>query len=762
MKDCAKSAKGRRANICSTAFVSMEALERRELLSAFVSTTGTGNWSAIGTWATQDGGAVTHIPGAGDTVTIAGKITVDVTTTVGTGSGDVITLNASTNLGDKTLFVSAPLTVQGNILTKNKSVIDVSAGAGIDFDASAGINPKVHSAGADQINIYFHGTSASHCYFRTKVGTAGLTAYIRNDSGGYAPGNVAGTYTDFSDLNGDNTHFGLNIWPSDGATIKSLDHCTFTRVSMYLNMYQGLVTTQFTISNSIFTQTPIVSGWGGFTPYIYGKSLANLTTVSMDGKPFMQSMNNITSCVFNGAPWLDENITHNFNLWSDNLIDITNSDNGYFNSRTGVYNRTYLTCITPSASNPHISSMATNETYNQVFIDVPLGHDVDDGNMMLSNYVKNNVVKRSFALPHIGGPYPGAGSSLGFVGGTQVYYDHNTIAIGNNPGVRTDVQHGGVTGGLAEFKSNIGFALPGVLTGGSGHLIDQYALEPAYVDPVLPQNCDYNALYNTSYLMRSSSAPGAHDVDGQNPNFIDPTRDLTNYYRTHSGVTPSTVDNDVPAAMAWMIQHPELVPQMIDWVSNGYIPTNIAYKAAADNVAPTNGWIGAMEGKPVGDANLDGVTNFQDYIVLERNFGQANMGWEGGDFNNDGVVNFQDYIILERNFGTSYVSAAPAAAPMAGPADLANSVTPSGGTGLRTSTPAVGPVAPLCALNVTTTVIAASTSFSNSGPLAVPATASTGPALRAVTWPKAQKWRVPPVKGTVDTVAFDLLGAMAL
>ncbi len=74
-----------------------------------------------------------------------------------------------------------------------------------------------------------------------------------------------------------------------------------------------------------------------------------------------------------------------------------------------------------------------------------------------------------------------------------------------------------------------------------------------------------------------------------------------------------------------------------------------------------------------GDANTDGKVSFQDYIVLERNFGLSGIGWAGGDFNFDGVTNFQDYIILERNFGKTI--AAPA---LAGPAVAVLSASVSG------------------------------------------------------------------------------------
>ncbi len=743
----------------------MESLERRELLSAFVSTAGVGNWSALSTWATQDGGAVTHVPGAGDTVTINGKVTVDMATTIGTGSGDVIVLNTSANVGDKKLTIAAPLTVTGSIKFLGKSVIDVQAGAGLEFDATSGVQPRVHAPDNCVMNLYFHGTASNHSYLRTKVGTAGLPVVVTSDVS-WQPCNVAATYTDFTDVNGgpnaNGTWFqggwGLAVIPDSTALMPGIDHCVFTRSTLYANGRS----TDFTLSNSYFDQGPLAAYGDIKTEAFFVGSGGHVSLVSdgFDHCVWLETMKTITGNVFGDGTYFNPYAGTGFQTWSNNIYETTDPNGGYFHPMAGLYTRMYTICTVPDVSNPHIMGDApSNVTFDQSIWDVPTADYVDDAFMQLAG-ARNNVIQRCLSLPRMGGNYAGSGTSLGFADGVNIAYDHNVMAIGAGCGVFCDSAHGGATGGIAEFKSNIGFTLDGAVTGGS--MINELRWNsPAYNDPVLPANCDYNAKYKCDYNMPTSSTPGVHDVNGQNPNFIDPSRNLIRWYRMQPGVVAGTVDHDSQAAVDWMRTHPGNVSAMIDWIYTGFIPTNIAYKAAADNVAPTNGWIGAMEGKPVGDANLDGKTNFQDYVILERNFGQANMGWEGGDFNNDGVVNFQDYIILERNFGTSYVSSAPASAPaVASPDQLANSITPTGGTDLPASTPVVGPVAPLYMLNGTTTAASTpSTLFSTVGPVTLPTTGSTGPALRSVTWPKAQKWQLPAVKGAMDSMMVDVLGA---
>lgn len=54
-----------------------------------------------------------------------------------------------------------------------------------------------------------------------------------------------------------------------------------------------------------------------------------------------------------------------------------------------------------------------------------------------------------------------------------------------------------------------------------------------------------------------------------------------------------------------------------------------------------------------GDANLDGMVNFNDFSILQNNYDQSGCDWAQGDFNHDGVVNFNDFSILQNNYDTS-------------------------------------------------------------------------------------------------------------
>jgi hypothetical protein len=54
----------------------------------------------------------------------------------------------------------------------------------------------------------------------------------------------------------------------------------------------------------------------------------------------------------------------------------------------------------------------------------------------------------------------------------------------------------------------------------------------------------------------------------------------------------------------------------------------------------------------LGDANLDGSVNFNDFSTLQNHYGNSG-DWSAGDFNYDGTVNFNDFSLLQNNTGKS-------------------------------------------------------------------------------------------------------------
>ena len=50
------------------------------------------------------------------------------------------------------------------------------------------------------------------------------------------------------------------------------------------------------------------------------------------------------------------------------------------------------------------------------------------------------------------------------------------------------------------------------------------------------------------------------------------------------------------------------------------------------------------------DANLDGVVDYNDLLVMAQNYDQHGRWWEQGDFNDDHSVNFSDLLTLAQHY----------------------------------------------------------------------------------------------------------------
>lgn len=60
-------------------------------------------------------------------------------------------------------------------------------------------------------------------------------------------------------------------------------------------------------------------------------------------------------------------------------------------------------------------------------------------------------------------------------------------------------------------------------------------------------------------------------------------------------------------------------------------------------------WMTLMGTTP-GDADLNGIVDFTDFLALSASFGQE-AGWVAGDFDGDSLVGFSDFLLLSDNFG---------------------------------------------------------------------------------------------------------------
>jgi hypothetical protein len=127
---------------------------------------------------------------------------------------------------------------------------------------------------------------------------------------------------------------------------------------------------------------------------------------------------------------------------------------------------------------------------------------------------------------------------------------------------------------------------------------------------------------------------------------------------------------------------PDPIASIAQWIANGYYnlpgPKIISSAIAAADAASGLGYgIGYADGADgtvaglssgeieimftlLGDANLDGTVNTEDFTLFSEHLGQRGIMWDDGDFNYDETVNSEDFTSFSHNLGQTASLAATA------------------------------------------------------------------------------------------------------
>ena len=73
-------------------------------------------------------------------------------------------------------------------------------------------------------------------------------------------------------------------------------------------------------------------------------------------------------------------------------------------------------------------------------------------------------------------------------------------------------------------------------------------------------------------------------------------------------------------------------------------------------------WVEDLKGILHGDANMNGVVEFEDFLALSGAF-ETDGGWAGGDFDGSGLTDFDDFLTLSGNFGQTVTAVASVPEP---------------------------------------------------------------------------------------------------
>lgn len=541
-----------------------------------------GNWSDAGTWT---GGVV---PGNGDTVTIASghTVTVDANTTVGhsPGAGDATAAVLMT--GSVTVAAGVTFTVRGDIRKNaNGAKLTLSAGATFQFDASLAATPSTAvylmvptGHGITGTMLAAGGTTGSRCTV-TSVTTGGA-ANGRIVSGGFIQGGqVQAACTDFSNL-GSSSASSLELY-SQGTFI--LENCTLTGCGFLKTSVDIDTAATFRLLHVVMDGTLSTNCLDQLKSYYGTHAEASIKFCYFDKPILVYPPKNVEiedNC-------LAKSFGMTNGLWTSftrNLCCSISATERAVNSVTSCY---FLDDHT--TANPHTLSVLYF-TGNQTIADSVFDYSGTDANgdcILISTGTGTATITGNIILPNQGGNCSGTlFSALGSANATIVC-NHNTCFTGTQ-GTAVGETYAGHSGLISSFKSNLFWD-----TSARGYKLYDSGSNDSVSDLVSSTNADYNAGYNLqtgsngkgyNALEFSSGSPGAHDVDGVDPRFVDSTRTIRTWGAANGA------DGTVAGALALLKADRTKIATMIEWVREGFKVQNVALKDAGHDGAT----IGAM------------------------------------------------------------------------------------------------------------------------------------------------------------------------
>lgn len=565
---------------------------------AAITSTASGDWSTSGTWT---GGA---IPGNGDTVTIqtGHAVTVSDSRTVGhspvAGHATAAILVQATGTlainGGGTLIVRGDLKLDNTTLT-----LDCGSGVPIlEFDASAAGTPST-ARYVCQI-----GTNASDPNAKVLVTNGGANrAVIRSNSGGAnarfthngndRSGQVDIEYCDFLRI-GDSSNLALDFILGGGDTF-SIQHATLDacgkvgdQAGVSANATAILRLRQVTMKNTVASSSlglaasTVTSGVREIIDCVFDKAVAfyNITGYTITGTLFRGAYD------YTGGPWT---------AFSGNAIALAQAepgDLGVLGQATDCY---FLRIGTPT--NPHYFTSTDHMTrVTGCVFEQPDGTNGAGDCITFNNPATAKTMTVDHNLVLFSPTDINAGAMLSCLGGANltVVAEHNTYHGGQ--GIYIGETYAGHSGMLSSCKSNLSFSG----TSNAAYLVlgEAGIVQNAMLSSAATHNGVRNPINTTGYganLTFSSGSPGVNDVNG-NPSFVDSTRTIKTWDTSLGGA--GTVTNALTELAkrndASGYNTAYTISALMTYIKAGFYPTNTAFQAAHDSVAPSNGWIGAL------------------------------------------------------------------------------------------------------------------------------------------------------------------------
>lgn len=221
----------------------------------------------------------------------------------------------------------------------------------------------------------------------------------------------------------------------------------------------------------------------------------------------------------------------------------------------------------------------------------------------------------------------------------EMSFDVNTSVIGNAPiQVQAGMQNGGA-GRLLFFGVTDKHTVPTDV--GRVFYTDLFGNQV-----ITPYKIQPNTWYNFKAVMTLVPDPSF-------PEYMTGTWD---YFVTKDGDETQQLVDDVQMSYG---QIPNDNPDTIGWDESTAPFLRISKGPFSGNTYYENIFIGQPSVGLIGDANLDGIVDTQDFNILAGHFGLSGQTSATGDFSGDGTVDSTDFDLLVAHYGQT---AGPAAA----------------------------------------------------------------------------------------------------
>lgn len=529
-----------------------------------------GNWSDPATW----GGA--GVPGNGDTAIIAANttVTVDVDVTVGASNGNYAAGSieaairrlgsiGATSGGRLVVAAGKTLRLRGDLIdswtlasvSEGYQLLTLEEGAQLIFDASTtSPTSTIYVAGPDgntrpNCRYHFLGTAANPCIVTSDPGGANGRFSLRGFA--IAMGGLYARFTKFSRI-GDAANSAFAFYPNSThvGVVFDVEDCEFdgcgkweTIIAMPsgANVYRVLRSHwRNTLSAECLVprcSTAKTTGERLIEGCTFDKLLGQVSSAPQ-WTDFV-----IRNCVLYGSMAYNPDATGVWNVIERCILRKTTASVWSFN---GNGSRLYA-ANDHDVTNPHYigSTIHTSPTIDGVICDG--GKNSESGDLWLSPTSNPSVARVYTARNILGIPNPSGGSCgiitiFGTATSNVSYRLERLTVFGKGSGWCVSVgETGTLPAGLIEYlRSSLFWAtadaspLPLKTVDNRNATADNNPIE----DLIAPDNANYNAGFNTravyprswftnegrGYAQKWSVTPGANDVDGQDPQFVDTTR----------------------------------------------------------------------------------------------------------------------------------------------------------------------------------------------------------------------------------------------